>query len=128
MSFRVAAALRRPEVADFFARLIQLVAPKSYAQALGEVTVTRKFFENFGGDQVRRYGEVGEMCGGGGVDVWGGCWGATDCCLGRSRRGRSSWRAYGATSWGGRGGQSALALHDATSHFFCSSHLVPLPF
>ena len=63
MSFRVAAALRRPEVADFFARLIQLVAPKSYAQALGEVTATRKFFENFGGDQVRRYGEVGEMLG-----------------------------------------------------------------
>ncbi|GIL70881.1 hypothetical protein Vretifemale_1557 [Volvox reticuliferus] len=34
-------------------RLIQRVAPKSIAQALGEVRVTRKFFENFSGDQVR---------------------------------------------------------------------------
>ncbi|GFR43750.1 hypothetical protein Agub_g4862 [Astrephomene gubernaculifera] len=53
VSFRVAAEMRRPVVEDFFARLIQRVAPKSYDQALGEVRVTRKFFENFSGDQVR---------------------------------------------------------------------------
>ncbi|KAG2499023.1 hypothetical protein HYH03_003208 [Edaphochlamys debaryana] len=53
VSFKVAAEMRKPEVEDFFARLIQRVAPKSYAQALGEVRVTRKFYENFGGDQVR---------------------------------------------------------------------------
>jgi hypothetical protein len=51
---RAAAELRRPEVADHFARLIQRVAPKSHAQALGEVVVTRKFLENFSGDQVGR--------------------------------------------------------------------------
>ncbi|EFJ40853.1 aldehyde dehydrogenase [Volvox carteri f. nagariensis] len=53
VSFRVAAELRLPEVEQFFARLIQRVAPKSQVQALGEVRVTRKFFENFSGDQVR---------------------------------------------------------------------------
>jgi 1-pyrroline-5-carboxylate dehydrogenase len=46
--------MRKPEVADFFARLIQRVAPKSYAQAMAEVVVTRKFYENFCGDQVRK--------------------------------------------------------------------------
>ena len=30
----------------------QRVSPKSYSQAVTEVTVTRKFFENFSGDQV----------------------------------------------------------------------------
>ncbi|KAG2439205.1 hypothetical protein HXX76_004568 [Chlamydomonas incerta] len=53
VSFRVAAEMRKPAVEDFFARLIQRVAPKSYDQALAEVRVTRKFFENFTGDQVR---------------------------------------------------------------------------
>ncbi|GAX84814.1 hypothetical protein CEUSTIGMA_g12235.t1 [Chlamydomonas eustigma] len=53
VSAKVATEMRKPEVADFFARLIQRVAPKSYPQALGELVVTRKFFENFGGDQVR---------------------------------------------------------------------------
>lgn len=48
-----AAALARPEIAEHFARLIQRVAPKSYAQAMGEVNVTRIFLENFSGDQVR---------------------------------------------------------------------------
>lgn len=41
------------QVADFFARLVQRVAPKHYAQAMAEVTVTRLFLENFSGDQVR---------------------------------------------------------------------------
>ncbi|KAL2515883.1 Delta-1-pyrroline-5-carboxylate dehydrogenase 12A1 [Forsythia ovata] len=45
--------LSLPEVSDFFTKLIQRVAPKSYQQALGEVYVTQKFLENFSGDQVR---------------------------------------------------------------------------
>ncbi|KAG2679181.1 hypothetical protein I3760_11G039300 [Carya illinoinensis] len=45
--------LSLPKVSDFFTRLIQRVAPKSYQQALGEVQVTQKFLENFSGDQVR---------------------------------------------------------------------------
>ncbi|CAN0052022.1 unnamed protein product, partial [Phaeothamnion confervicola] len=53
ISAKAAEAMRAPEGADFFARLIQRVAPKSYAQALGEVTVTRRFLENFSGDQVQ---------------------------------------------------------------------------
>ena len=40
------------QVADYFARLVQRVAPKHYAQAMAEVTVTRLFLENFSGDQV----------------------------------------------------------------------------
>lgn len=53
VSARAATTLRDPVVADFFARLIQRVAPKSYAQAMGEVTVTAAFLENFSGDNVR---------------------------------------------------------------------------
>lgn len=53
ISARAAAKMREPEVMNFFAKLIQRVAPKSDAQALGEVAVTQKFIENFGGDQVR---------------------------------------------------------------------------
>ncbi|KAM0054476.1 putative L-glutamate gamma-semialdehyde dehydrogenase [Helianthus debilis subsp. tardiflorus] len=41
------------EVSDFFAKLIQRVSPKSFQYALGVVYVTRKFLENFSGDQVR---------------------------------------------------------------------------
>jgi 1-pyrroline-5-carboxylate dehydrogenase len=50
---KIAARMKEPEVMEFFSRLIQRVAPKSYAQAYGEVAVTQKFIENFGGDQVR---------------------------------------------------------------------------
>lgn len=53
VSAKAAQALATLEVADFFARLIQRVAPKSYPQAVGEVTVTQQFLENFSGDQVR---------------------------------------------------------------------------
>lgn len=49
----MAQEMRKPEVEHFFARLIQRVAPKSYDQALAEVRVTCKFFENFTGDNVR---------------------------------------------------------------------------
>lgn len=48
--------MRKPEVSSFFAKLIQRTSPKSYAQAMGELVVTRKFFENFSGDQVRGWG------------------------------------------------------------------------
>lgn len=50
---RVASELIKPEVLDHFVKLIQRVAPKSDFQARGEVLVTQKFLENFGGDQVR---------------------------------------------------------------------------
>ncbi|XP_057516730.1 probable aldehyde dehydrogenase [Amaranthus tricolor] len=53
ISTKAAHMLSQPQVSDFFARLIQRVSPKSYQQAMGEVTVTQKFLENFGGDQVR---------------------------------------------------------------------------
>jgi 1-pyrroline-5-carboxylate dehydrogenase len=48
-----ASKLKDPQVSEYFAKLIQRVAPKSFTQALGEVKVTQKFLENFGGDQVR---------------------------------------------------------------------------
>ena len=50
---KAAQELAKPEVSEFFIHLIQRVAPKSYKQAKGEVSVTQKFLENFGGDQVR---------------------------------------------------------------------------
>lgn len=53
ISAKAAHMLSLPKVADFFTRLIQRVAPKSYQQAYGEVYVTQKFLENFSGDQVR---------------------------------------------------------------------------
>lgn len=53
VSARAATMMRDPNVTEFFVKLIQRVAPKSYAQALGEYVVTRKFLENFGSDQVR---------------------------------------------------------------------------
>jgi len=49
---KVAEEMRKPEVAAFFAKLIQRTSPKSDAQAMGETVVTRRFFENFSGDQV----------------------------------------------------------------------------
>jgi len=53
VSHRAASMMREKEVEDFFTHLIQRVAPKSDAQARGEFVVTRRFLENFGGDQVR---------------------------------------------------------------------------
>jgi len=53
VSTKAAAELLKPDTADFFAKLIQRVAPKSYVQAMMEVTVTARFLENFGGDSVR---------------------------------------------------------------------------
>lgn len=50
---KIAAEMRKDDVTHHFARLIQRVVPKSTAQAVAEVTVTRKFLENFAGDQPR---------------------------------------------------------------------------
>lgn len=50
---RAAARLADPEVEKYFTRLLQRVMPKSTAQCLGEVSVTRIFLENFSGDGVR---------------------------------------------------------------------------
>ena len=50
---RGAQELGRPEVADFFAKLIQRLVPKSWAQCTGEPTTTRKWMENYSTDQVR---------------------------------------------------------------------------
>jgi 1-pyrroline-5-carboxylate dehydrogenase len=50
---KVAEEMRKPEVASFFAHLIQRTSPKSWPQAMTELVVTRRFFENFSGDQVR---------------------------------------------------------------------------
>jgi len=41
------------KISDFFVRLMQRVIPKSYAQCMGELVVTKKFLENFAGDNVR---------------------------------------------------------------------------
>lgn len=45
--------MHKPEVFQFFCRLVQRTAPKSDEQAYGEMAVVRTFFENFSGDQVR---------------------------------------------------------------------------
>ena len=51
--FKIAENMRKPEVHNFFTKLTQRVMPKSWVQSAGEVIVTRKFFENFTGDNVR---------------------------------------------------------------------------
>lgn len=48
-----AAMLRKEEVKEFFIKLIQRVAPKSYDQAKAELHVTERFLQNFSGDNVR---------------------------------------------------------------------------
>ena len=49
---KVAEALHDEEVFSHFVKLIQRVFPKSDLQAIGEMKVTRAFFENFSGDNV----------------------------------------------------------------------------
>ncbi len=51
--FRLGEEMRKPEVENFFTKLIQRFMPKSDAQARGEFRVTRKFIENFTGDNPR---------------------------------------------------------------------------
>ncbi|XP_021733794.1 probable aldehyde dehydrogenase [Chenopodium quinoa] len=53
ISTKAADKLSQPEISKFFARLVQRVSPKSFEQAMAEVSVTQKFLENFSGDQVR---------------------------------------------------------------------------
>ena len=53
VAFKAAQELHKPEVVDFFCHLIKRLSPKTYTQALAEVTVTRRFLENFSGDSVR---------------------------------------------------------------------------
>jgi 1-pyrroline-5-carboxylate dehydrogenase len=48
-----AAELGKPEVQEFFAKLIQRLVPKSWAQSSGEPNVTRKWMENYSCDNVR---------------------------------------------------------------------------
>lgn len=51
--FRTANALRQPDILNHFVQLVLRTSPKSKTQATNEVVVTRKFLENFSGDQVR---------------------------------------------------------------------------
>jgi 1-pyrroline-5-carboxylate dehydrogenase len=50
---KAARLLADEAISSYFTRLIQRVMPKSWHQAMGEVTVTRIFLENFSGDGVR---------------------------------------------------------------------------
>lgn len=50
---KVGAELSKPEVLDFFAKLVARVMPKSYFQAWYEVKVTADFYKNWGGDNPR---------------------------------------------------------------------------
>eukprot|EP00931_Biecheleriopsis_adriatica_P017333 TRINITY_DN12467_c0_g1_i2.p1 TRINITY_DN12467_c0_g1~~TRINITY_DN12467_c0_g1_i2.p1 ORF type:complete len:551 (-),score=109.82 TRINITY_DN12467_c0_g1_i2:86-1738(-) len=49
--------MHKPEVADFFTRLIQRVAPKSYAQAGGEIKAVRTWLQDYSGNNVRMLAE-----------------------------------------------------------------------
>lgn len=51
--FRLAEELHKPEVADYFAALIQRVVPKSQPQCMGEIITCRKWLMYFSGDSVR---------------------------------------------------------------------------
>lgn len=51
---RAGDALGQPDVSEHFAQLIMAAIPKTHAQAMGEVTVTAAFLNNFAGDNVRR--------------------------------------------------------------------------
>jgi len=50
---KAAHELGKPEVTEYYARLIQRLVPKSLPQCMGEPVVTRKWMENYGSDQVR---------------------------------------------------------------------------
>eukprot|EP00124_Ichthyophonus_hoferi_P004688 Ihof_evm2s549 gene=Ihof_evmTU2s549 len=53
VTMKMAAEMHKPEVEEFFTKMIQRVCPKHFEQARGEVTVSRTFLENFCGDNVR---------------------------------------------------------------------------
>ena len=50
---RLASTLQETEINDHFHRATQLVMPKSDGQITGELVVTRRFIENFAGDNPR---------------------------------------------------------------------------
>lgn len=50
---KAAALMAEDGVTDYFSKLIQRVMPKSWAQCVGEYSVTRTFMENFAGDGAR---------------------------------------------------------------------------
>lgn len=50
---KVVECMYDPEVFNFFVKLVQRVAPKSYIQTKAELDVTVDFFKNFCGDRVR---------------------------------------------------------------------------
>lgn len=52
---KLAEALNEEEIFNHFVKLIQRVFPKSDAQAVGEMKVTRAFIENFSGDNVKYF-------------------------------------------------------------------------
>ena len=52
VSKKAAEELAKPDVLEFFVRLIQRVAPKAAVQAAGEVNTVRKWLESFSGDSV----------------------------------------------------------------------------
>lgn len=45
--------MAKPEVAEFYGKLIQRLTPKSWTQASGEPTVVKKWLENYSTDNVR---------------------------------------------------------------------------
>jgi 1-pyrroline-5-carboxylate dehydrogenase len=49
--------LHDPEVMDYFIGLVMRSIPKSYTQTYAEIKVTRAFFDNFAGDNVRLLAE-----------------------------------------------------------------------
>jgi 1-pyrroline-5-carboxylate dehydrogenase len=51
--FRAGVELSKPEVLDYFAKLISRVMPKSYFQAWYETKVSADFLKNWGGDNPR---------------------------------------------------------------------------
>jgi 1-pyrroline-5-carboxylate dehydrogenase len=55
---KAAEVLHDPEVFDFFVDLCMRSVPKSRAQTEGEIRVTRAFYENFSGDNVRFLAEA----------------------------------------------------------------------
>lgn len=55
---KTAEVLHDPEVFDFFVDSVMRCIPKSRLQTEGEIRVTRNFFENFSGDQVRFLAEA----------------------------------------------------------------------
>jgi len=60
---KVAEALYQDDIFNHFVKLIQRVFPKSEIQAAAELKVTRAFFENFSGDNVKIILNLGKIFG-----------------------------------------------------------------